>query len=112
VGFSAIVAVIERLLTQSPTLCLAHTALLVASSAPRHRHLDPEVSIAGSSDDPLLNTVRTRLASGALFLIDGKGRAGRGSGKCWRIRQAHPAFARRGGAALERPPFGLSSFAP
>jgi hypothetical protein len=81
VGFSAIVAVVERWLTLSPTLGRAHTALRVASSAPIYRHQNPEVSMAGSSDDPLLDTVRTRLTSGALFLMDRKGRAGRGSGK-------------------------------
>jgi hypothetical protein len=81
VGFSAVVVVVERWLTQSPTLGLAHTALLVASSAPIYRHRNPDVSMAGSSDDPLLDTVRSRLTSGALFLMDRKGRARRGSGK-------------------------------
>jgi hypothetical protein len=81
VSFSTIVAGVERWLTRSPTLCLAQAALLEASRAPSRRHLNPEVRIAGSSDDPLLNIVRARLTSGALLLIDRKGRAGRGSGK-------------------------------
>ena len=44
--------------------------------ATSHRHQDAE-----SSDDPLLDAVRTRLASGALFPADHKSWAGRATGE-------------------------------
>jgi hypothetical protein len=80
VGLGAIVAAVEELLTRSPTLCLANLAVLEASRylmARRGRLF----STTPESDDPLLDTVRTRLSSGTLFPVDRKSRAGHGSGK-------------------------------
>jgi hypothetical protein len=80
VGFKAIAAAVEELLTRSPTLCLANLAVLEASRYPMARtpHL---FSAPQPSDDPLLDTVGTRLRSGTLFPIDRKSCARRGSGK-------------------------------
>src|SRR5216684_1196929 len=80
VGLGAIVAAVEELLTRSPTLCLANLAVLEASRYPmaRRGHL---FSTTPESEDPLLDTVRTRLSSGTLFPVDRKSGAGRGSGK-------------------------------
>ena len=78
--FGAIAAAVEELLTRSPTLYLANLAVLEASGYPmaRRGHL---FSTTPESDDPLLDTVRTRLSSGTLFPVDRKSGAGRGSGK-------------------------------
>ena len=80
VGLGAIVAAVEELLTRSPTLCLANLAVLEASRYPmaRRGHL---FSTTPASDDPLLDTVRTRLSSGTLFPVDRKSCTGWGSGK-------------------------------
>jgi hypothetical protein len=80
VGLGAIVAAVEELLTRSPTLCLANLAVLEASRYPmaRRGHL---FSTMPESDDPLLDTVRTRLRSGTLLPVDRKSRTGWGSGK-------------------------------
>ena len=83
-GFRAIVAATEELLTQSPTLCLANLAVLAALRYPvatGYHEPHPKFRIAGSSDDPLLDTVQTRLSRGTLFPVDRKSCAGRGSGK-------------------------------
>lgn len=72
-GFSAIMGAVEELLTRSPTLSLAGLALLGTSPS--------QVATSRSSDDPLLDTVQSRLASGALFPVDGKRWAGLGGGK-------------------------------
>ena len=79
-GFSAIAAAVEALLTRSPTLCLANLAVLEASRYPMARR-DHLFSPTPESEDPLLDTVRTRLSSGTLFPVDRKSGAGRGSGK-------------------------------
>ena len=80
VGLGAIVAAVEELLTRSPTLCLANLAVLEASGYPmaRRGHL---FSTTPESDDPLLDTVQTRLSTGTLFPVDRKSGAGHGSGK-------------------------------
>jgi hypothetical protein len=80
VGFSAIAAAVEEWLTRSPTLCLGNLAVLEASRYPmaRRGHV---LSTTPASDDPLLDTVRTRLGSGTLFPVDRKSGTGRGSGK-------------------------------
>ena len=74
-GLGAIVAAVEELLTRSPTLCLANLAVLEASrhSMARRGRL---FSTTPESDDPLLDTVRTRLSSGTLFPIDCKSSTG------------------------------------
>jgi hypothetical protein len=80
VGFSAIAAAVEALLNRSPTLCLASLAVLEASRYPMARCGHP-FGTTPASDDPLLDTVRTRLSSGTLFPVDRKSCTGRGSGK-------------------------------
>src|SRR5512136_2195419 len=78
-GFSVIVAAVEKVLGRSPTLCLASLAVLAAARSPMatsYCHQDAE-----SSDDPLLDAVRTRLASGALFPADRKSWARRATGE-------------------------------
>jgi hypothetical protein len=77
VGFSATAAAVEKLLTRSPTLCLASLVVLEASRYPMARR----GRTTPASDDPLLDTVRTRLSSGTLFPVDRKAGTGRGSGK-------------------------------
>jgi hypothetical protein len=71
---------VEEWLTRSPTLCLANLAVLEASRYPMacRGHL---FSTTPGSDDPLLDTVRTRLGSGTLFPVERKSGTGRGSGK-------------------------------
>jgi hypothetical protein len=80
VGFSAIAAAVEELLTRSPTLSTSLAVLEPSRHpmAPSRRRL---FSIMRSSDDPLLDAVRTRLTSGALFPFDRASWTGRGSGK-------------------------------
>ena len=83
--FRAIVAAAEELLTQSPTLCLANLAVLEASRYPvatGYHEPHPKFGIAGSSGDPLLDAVRTRLSAGVLFPVVSKSWAGQATGKC------------------------------
>lgn len=80
-GFSAIVAAVEELLSRSATLCLASQAVLEASRHPMAMSRRRLFSITRSSDDPLLDSVQSRLTSGALFPVDRKSWTGRGSGK-------------------------------
>lgn len=107
-GFNAIAGAVEALVTRSPTLRLASLAVLEASRDPMamaFRHVAPFCRLARSvlllkaqqvavgatmirqrlthreADDPLLDAVQSRLASGALFPVDRRGWAGRGSGK-------------------------------
>jgi hypothetical protein len=79
-GLGAIAAAVEALLTRSPTLCLASLAVLEAARSPMARG-GPLFSTTLASDDPLLDTVQTRLSPGTLFPVDRKSCAGRGSGK-------------------------------
>jgi hypothetical protein len=81
VGFSAIAAAVEELLSRSPTLCLASLAVLEASRHPMATGRRRLFSFTRSSDDPLLDAVQSRLTSGALFSVDRKSWTGRGSGK-------------------------------
>jgi hypothetical protein len=84
-GFRAIVAATEELLTQSPTLCLANLAVLAALRYPvatGYHEPHPKFAIAGSSGDPLLDAVRTRLTTGVLFPVVRKSWAGQATGKC------------------------------
>src|SRR6266850_4194035 len=84
-GFRGIVAATEELLTQSPTLCLANLAVLAALRYPvatGYHEPHPKFHIAGSSDDPLLDAVRTRLTTGVLFPVVRKSWAVQATGKC------------------------------
>ncbi len=85
-GLGAIAAAVEELLTRSPTLSLAGLAGLEASRSQVATSRDPVnpfhgVALAGSSDDPLLDVVRSRLASGALFPVGHQSRGGGGKGE-------------------------------
>src|ERR1700716_3637647 len=82
--FRAIVAAAEELLTQSPTLCLSNLAVLEASRYPvatGYHEPHPKFAIAGSSGDPLLDAVRTRLTTGVLFPVVRKSWARQASGR-------------------------------
>jgi hypothetical protein len=69
---------------ESNALCLENRRLLARSRAligRSRRLLNPAFEISGGSDEDLRRTIRTRLATGALFPVDGKVFAGKGTGK-------------------------------
>jgi len=72
------------LLSESKARCLENRKLLARSRlliARSRRLLSPSFEISGSSDENLRRTIRTRLATGSLFPVDGKVFAGKGTGK-------------------------------
>jgi hypothetical protein len=76
--------IMKALVTRSIALRLAAKKLLARSRrlvAPSSRHSTPALSISGGSDENLRQMVRARLASGALFPVDGEGYAGKGTGQ-------------------------------
>ena len=72
------------LLSESRARCLENRKLLARSRlliARSRRLLSPSFEISGGSDENLRRTIRTRLATGSLFPVDGKVFAGKGTGK-------------------------------
>ncbi len=72
------------LVSETKARCLENRRLVAGSRlliARGRRLLNPAFEISGGSDENLRRTIRTRLATGSLFPVDGKVFAGKGTGK-------------------------------
>jgi hypothetical protein len=72
------------LIAESKTRCLENRRLLAGSRSlisRSRRFLNPAFEISGGSDEDLRRMIRTRVATGAPFPVDGKVPAGKGAGK-------------------------------
>src|SRR5438093_3131763 len=82
------------LVSETKARCLENRRLVAGSRlliARGRRLLNPAFEISGGSDDNLRRTIRTRLATGALFPVDGKVPAGKAEGKlCTICRMTMP----------------------
>ena len=77
------------LVSETKARCLENRRLVAGSRlliARSRRLLNPAFEISGGSDDDLRRMIRTRLATGAPFPVDGKVPAGKGAGKLVQTR--------------------------